>query len=172
MFYDRSVPDESYNQSLFRMLSAFEGGTSVSFSASGNNAFSGKLFGCEEGANSRTLSYDFSESRFTGEVICITGHRHIDLDLVSQTYYDEYYMSVLYDEISDNLSDNAVQLILLNQDNASESNSDAEPNTEKPVKGTISEQSFTIFTITDDNTLVATRIGANSGWAQKTYKLG
>ncbi|MBR3967385.1 MAG: leucine-rich repeat protein [Clostridia bacterium] len=172
MFYDKSVANESYNSSLFKMLSAFEGGTSVSFSASGNNAFSGKLFGCENGASSRTLSYDFSNREFTGEVVCITGHRHIDLDLVSQTKDGKYYMSVPYGEVENNLSDNAIQLILLNQDNYAESKSDVEADSESMKKGTITEHCFTIFTFTDDNTLVATRIGANDGNKQKTYKLG
>lgn len=172
MLYDKSTPNQTYHKDLFSMLSAFEGGTSVSFSASGNNAFSGKLFGCENGEKSRIMNYDFSGNKFEGEVFCITGHRHLDLDLVSQTKNGEYYMSVPYDEVGDDLSDNAIQLILLNQDNASENNGASEPDAEKPVKGTITEQSFTIFTITDDNTLVATRIGANSGKKQKTYNLG
>ena len=173
MFYDCDTAENNYNQNLFKMLSAFEGGTSVSFSASGNNALSGKLFGCTDGYTSRTLSYDFTENDFTGEVFCITGHRHLDLHLVSQTKDEQYYMSVAYDTVADNLSDNAVQLILLNQDNYAESKSSAEgDNVQTMTKGTITEHSFTIFTITDNNTLVATRIGANSGWLQKEFKLG
>ena len=175
MFYDCDTADNSYNQNLFKMLSAFEGGTSVSFSASGNNALSGKLFGCENNATSKELSYDFTEisKDFTGEVFCITGHRHLDLHLVSQTKDDQYYVSVAYDTVANNLSDNAVQLILLNQDNYAESKSSAEgDNVQTMTKGTITEHSFTIFTITDNNTLVATRIGANSGWLQKEFKLG
>ncbi|MBR3965779.1 MAG: leucine-rich repeat protein [Clostridia bacterium] len=175
MFYDCDTAENSYNQNLFKMLSAFEGGTSVSFSASGNNALSGKLFGCTDASTSRTLSYDFTEisKDFTGEVFCITGHRHLDLHLVSQTKDEQYYMSVAYDTVADNLSDNAVQLILLNQDNYAESKSSAEgDNVQTMTKGTITEHSFTIFTITDNNTLVATRIGANSGWLQKEFKLG
>ena len=169
-YYDRTG-DTSFNSSLFKMLSAFEAGTSVSFTAKGNNELSGKLFGCEDNATSRTLNYDFSDRKFTGEVICITGHSHIDLDLVSQTKNGKYYQSVPYGEVENNLSDNAVQLILLNQDNYKDSKSDWEPNSQDMVLGTITEHSFTIFTITDDNTLVATRIGANDGNKQKTYKL-
>ena len=172
MLYNRTEADTNYQKALYSMLSAFEGGTAVSFSASGNNAFSGKLFGCENNATSRTLSYDFSDRSFTGEIVCLTGHCHIDLELVSQTKDGTYYMSTAYDEIADNISDNAVLLLLLNQDNADEKNQSAENGTQEPIKGTLTEQCFTIFTITDDNTLVATRIGANSGQMQKTYKLG
>ncbi len=172
MFYDVSVANNTYNQNIFKMLSAFEGGTAVSFYANGNNAFSGKLFGCENNANGRTLSYDFSGTEFKGEVICITGHRHLDLQLVSQTKDGQYYTSNAYDDIEDNLSENAVQLFLLNQDNYNESNNADEPNAQTMVKGTITEQSFTIFTITENGTVVLTKIGANSGWLQKEFKLG
>ena len=178
MLYNNDYAEDDFNIELFSMLSAFEGGTSVSFEAKGNNTLSGKLFGCTDGESSKTLSYDFENRSFTGNVICVTGHRHKDLDIVSQTKDNEYYMSVAYDDVSDDLSDNAILCLMFNQDNAREKNSSddngvtVEPDVQTPVIGTITEQCFTILTITDDNTLVATRIGANSGWTQKTYKLG
>ncbi len=177
MLYNSYYAEANKNAELFSMLSAFEGGTAVSFEAKGNNSFSGKLFGCTDGESSKTLSYDFDGRSFTGDVICITGHCHMDLDIVSQTKDGEYYMSVAYDDVADNLSDNAILCLMFNQDNAREKNASdngvaVEPNVQTPVIGTVTEQCFTILTITDDNTLVATRIGANSGWAQKTYKLG
>ena len=175
MFYDRLDAGQNYRIDFFKMLSAFEAGTSVSFSASGNNALSGKLFGCTDGAKSRTLSFDFSGNAFTGEVICITGHTHIDRELVSQTKDGTYYQNVDYDTVSDNLSDNAINLFMLNQDNWSDSPNSVEAaeGIKKGVYGTITEQSFTIFTITDKDTVVMTKIGAQSDWgAQKAFKLG
>lgn len=172
MLYNSDYAEDDFNIELFKMLSAFEGGTEVSFRASGNNFLSGKLFGCTDGQSSKTLSYDFSGRSFSGNVICVTGHRHKDLDIISQTKDGEYYMSVAYDEVKDNLSDNAILCLMFNQDNAREKNVEGESNVQTPVIGTVSEQCFTILTITDDNTVVATRIGANSGWSQKTYKLG
>ncbi|MBR6602562.1 MAG: hypothetical protein IKK94_00950, partial [Clostridia bacterium] len=81
-------------------------------------------------------------------------------------------VNAAYDDISDNISDNAVQLFLLNQDNVGETNQPGETSAQNPVKGTITEQSFTIFTITDKGTAVVTKIGANSGWLQREFKLG
>lgn len=175
MFYDRLEAGQNYRTEFFKMLSAFEAGTSVSFTASGNNALSGKLFGCADGAKSRTLTYDFSGNGFTGEVICITGHAHIDRELVSQTKDGTYDQNVDYDTVSDNLSDNAINLFMLNQDNYSDSPNSVEAaeGIQKGVYGTITEQSFTIFTITDKDTVVMTKIGAQSDWgAQKAFKLG
>lgn len=173
MFYDRDYPDQWYNNPFFQMLSAFKGGNSLSFEANGNNEISGKLFGCESG-NTRTFNYDFTDRKFTGSIFCITGHRHIDLEFVSQTKDGKYFQNVAYDSVSDNLCDNSILLFLLNQDNYNEQLNEVEKinGVEKPQKGTVSEQCFTIFTITERNTVVLTKIGANSGWLQKEFKLG
>ncbi|MBR3965783.1 MAG: leucine-rich repeat protein, partial [Clostridia bacterium] len=170
MLYNSEYPDSAGNGDLFRMLSAFEAGTSVSFTASGNNALSGKLFGCTDGSTSRTLSYDFTENDFTGEIICISGHWHVDLQTISQTENGAYIYNSDYNTTSADSAD-SLPLFVLNQDNAREKMSDAEPDTQVPVVGTITEQCFTIFTITEDNKIVITRIGANSGWLQKTFDM-
>ena len=116
--------------------------------------------GCEDGEISRTLSYDFSDVDFAGNIFCITGHIHKDLDFVTQTDDEGTKTGVDYDSIKDNICDNAILCLLLEDDNVGNI-------------GTIDEHSFTILTITEENTLVATRIGRqDGGWAQKIYNLG
>lgn len=161
MLYDSDVPGDGHIDDFHSILSAFRAGTSVTVTGKGNNPLSGKLFGCEDGATSRTLSYDFTDVDFAGNIFCITGHIHKDIEVVTQT--DDAgvkYTSVSYDSVKDNISDNAILCLLLEDDNAEKF-------------GTIDEHAFTIFTVTEENTLVATRIGRkDGGWSQKTYNLG
>lgn len=160
MLYDSEEPGDGHLNDFHSMLSAFRAGTSVTFTGKGNNPLSGQLFGCEDGEMSRTLSYDFSDVDFAGNIFCITGHIHKDLDFVTQTDDEGTKTGVDYDSIKDNICDNAILCLLLEDDNVGNI-------------GTIDEHSFTILTITEENTLVATRIGRqDGGWAQKIYNLG
>ena len=164
MFYS-GTPIIGTNQSsgLLKMFSAFEGGEAVTVSYIGNNDLSKHLFG-----NVSSKTYDYSKTDYQGQIICVSGHCHFDLATISTT-------SAVNAEYSDDaaLASNSVLCLMLNQDNIEENNtSDNDMGTQATVLGTITEQSFTIYTITEDNTLVATRIGANSGWLQKTYNLG
>ena len=90
--------------------------------------------------------------------------------MISQTENGAYIYNSDYNTTSADSAD-SLPLFVLNQDNAREKMSDAEPDTQVPVVGTITEQCFTIFTITEDNKIVITRIGANSGWLQKTFDM-
>ena len=164
MFYSSTpIIGTSQSSDLLKMFSAFEGGESVTVSYIGNNDLSKSLFG-----NVSSKTYDYSEMNYQGEIICVSGHCHFDLATISTT-------SAVNVEYSDDaaLASNSILCLMLNQDNIeNNSTSDNSINTQASVLGTITEQCFTIYTITEDNTLVATRIGANSGWLQRTYQLG
>lgn len=167
MLYNAQEVGSSGNEALVKMLAAFESGGKVAFTGSGNNEISGALMGGE--GTSKYLEYDYANRSFTGEIICVTGHWHIDLQMVSNVVNGSVQYNLDYNK--NEATENSIPLFVLNQDNAKEKMSDHEPDTQVPVEGTITEQCFTIFTITEDNKLVVTRIGANSGWLQNTYNL-
>ena len=139
------------NLEIYRILSAFRGGYKISLNANANNDNMRILVG------DANKEYDFSNVNFEGNVFTMSGHWHLDRSFVWYTDGKGKYKTNQEYRYTDPLEDDAIFYIGLNNDCLEPNADDGDP---VMTKGTDTENSFTIVTLTDDGEIILTRIGA------------
>ncbi len=139
-------------ESIFKILSAFKSGTTVSLSAVGENDNIQAVIGSPE------KTYDFTGTSFNGTIFAIGGHWHRDMSYVYGTDSDGAYINNAPYSMGDIVPADGIFLIDLNNDCLEPLQSgETYPIMERD---TLTENCFNVITITPEGDIVVTRFGA------------
>ncbi len=139
-------------ESIFKILSAFKSGSSVTLEAVGDNDNINAVIGDSQ------KQYDFTDTDFKGTVFAIGGHWHRDMSYLYGTNSEGVYENNVPYASGVTVPEDGIFLIDLNNDCLEPLQSgETYPIMERD---TLSENCFNVITITDEGDIVVTRFGA------------
>ena len=167
------TPEDYYSSVIIEMLSAYKNKGTFTFTPySTGREVAKKYWELKHGGAQTEVTYDFSAITWVGKIFAIGGHFHEDKSYISKpvttTVSDGSDDIMGYDDYTERqLLSNEVLLLWRNRSAYSASAGLDGPSM---VSGNITEYSFDVVTIKDDNTLSVIRIGINNA-SSENYNL-